>query len=157
TFNLNDQIDHDNGDATGTGDTAILALDLTAAFTAEDFDHDPVTLPDGTLVVNVENDVPTATATIDRHILDDENQAFGISGGPGDDGSGTVTTGTLNAQPGADEPISFAFAESVVVTDSNNNTVAQLQAIFVDANSVGHKENVSLLWTPDGSGGGTLT
>ena len=34
--------------------------DLTAAFTAQDFDQDPLALPAGTLLVNVENDVPTA-------------------------------------------------------------------------------------------------
>ena len=59
TFNLNDQIDHNTADATGTGDAKVLALDLTAAFTAQDFDQDPLTLPAGTLVVNVQNDVPT--------------------------------------------------------------------------------------------------
>ena len=42
TFNLNDQIDHNTADATGTGDAKVLALDLTAAFTAQDFDQDPL-------------------------------------------------------------------------------------------------------------------
>src|SRR3546814_19496088 len=50
TFDLEDQLDH----AAASGDSALLPLDLTAAFTAEAFDQDPVTLSSGTIVLNVE-------------------------------------------------------------------------------------------------------
>ena len=76
TFNLNDQIDHNTADATGTGDAKVLALDLTAAFTAQDFDQDPLTLPAGTLVVNVQNDVPTLVASA-RTSIEVQEDALG--------------------------------------------------------------------------------
>src|SRR5262249_50748268 len=145
TFTLNAPLAHplqDNPATSGTTETSFEDnLKLAFTFTVTDGDGDQAS---STLTINVDDDTPTATATVDAHVLDDENLVLGISGGPGDDGSGTVTTGTLSAQSGADGFSAFAFAQSVVVTDSNNNTVAQLQAVFVDANGVGHKENVSL-------------
>ena len=57
TFDLNDQLDH----ADGSGDLATLAIDLSSVLVATDFDGDSVTPPDGTFVINVENDVPAAS------------------------------------------------------------------------------------------------
>ena len=82
-------------------------------------------------------------------ILDDEdtnlNPAIEVQGGPGDDGHGVVATGQILFNAGADG------LKSIVV-----NGIGGPQAVFVDANGVGHPESVQYSWTPDASGGGTL-
>jgi T1SS-143 domain-containing protein len=107
--------------------------------------------------VFVSDDVPQTPHVV----LDDEDQTGGNQGGPGDDGSGTVATGQLNFSAGADgvHQISITNASgepALTVTDSNGNTVADLQAIWVDSNGVGHKESLHLVWEADSAGGGTL-
>ena len=92
--------------------------------------------------------------------LDDENQKHGIQGGPGDDGFGKKLCGVLDFLPGADNynAVSFGTNLKVHVTDGVNTLpVDQLQAVYVDLNGLGHKENVNVTWTPDAFGGGTLT
>ena len=54
TFDLKDQLDHPDG----SGDDALLALDLSSVIVATDFDGDSVTPPANAFVINVENDVP---------------------------------------------------------------------------------------------------
>lgn len=94
--------------------------------------------------------------------LDDEDQTGGIQNGPGDNGSGTVASGTLDFSGGADGVQSVAFGESINVTATDGvnppQSVSQLQAIYVDPiTGIGTKEDVTLHWVADGSGGGTLT
>src|SRR5204862_60733 len=98
-----------------TNNTTEENLSIAIGFTVTDGDGDTAA---GTLTVQVNDDIPTASATVDAKILDDEDQALGIQGAAvsGDDGSGTSTSGTLNAASGADGFKSFAFANTVTVT-----------------------------------------
>src|SRR6185437_10430643 len=51
----------------------------------------------------------------------------------------------------------FSTNLAVTATDGVHTTsIDQLQAIYVDANGIAHKEDVTLSWTANGSGGGTL-
>jgi T1SS-143 domain-containing protein len=74
TFDLKDQVDHDNADTVGSGDTATLDIDLTSAFKAEDFDGDEVALNENSIFVTVENDVPeiTVSANAEGAVVHDE-------------------------------------------------------------------------------------
>ena len=189
TFILNDQIDHpvhsvDNETTNPSHTPGIfeetLDLDLSSAIDAHDVngDHPPGGFPANTFDIGVIDDTPIANDTtpttlefveggegsgtfiVAPVVLDDEDQAHGIQGGPGDDGSGTSLSGVLDFKPGADNynTVSFATDLSVSATDGVNTTsIDQLQAIYVDSNGVGHKENVVVTWTPDAFGGGTLT
>ena len=58
TFNLKGPIDH----AAGGGDLATVAIDLSPEFAPADQDDDKPHLNPGQILVNVENDVPTAVA-----------------------------------------------------------------------------------------------
>ncbi len=81
--------------------------------------------------------------------LDDEDTTLngvGVQGGPGDDGSGVHATGQIQFNAGADGLKQIEVAGP-----------AGLKAIYVDANGVGHPEDVTYHWVTDGSGGGTLT
>lgn len=79
-------------------------------------------------------------------ILDDEQtNSLGIAGGPGDDGYGVVATGKINFDPGTDGLKSIEL-----------HGVDNLKAIYVDANGVGHPEDVSFQWTANGAGGTLL-
>jgi len=173
TFTLNDQIDHPthtHDDGQGFGEET-LNLDLSSAIHAHDANGDQVDFPQNTFDIGVIDDTPVAHDTVPGSFdggeffpaepLDDEDQANGIAGGPGDDGFGKQASGTLDIHPGADNygSVSFAASISVTATDGVHTTSPSdtLQAIWVDGNGVGHKEDVTLTWTPDGSGGGTLT
>jgi hypothetical protein len=173
TFTLNDQIDHPthtHDDGQGFGEET-LNLDLSSAIHAHDANGDQVDFPQNTFDIGVIDDTPVAHDTVPGSFdgeeffpaepLDDEDQANGIAGGPGDDGFGKQASGTLDIHPGADNygSVSFAASISVTATDGVHTTSPSdtLQAIWVDGSGVGHKEDVTLTWTPDGSGGGTLT
>ena len=56
-FDLKDKIDHPPVNS-GGGDLETLAIDLTPVFSAEDFDHDKVTLNADSIRVVIENDIP---------------------------------------------------------------------------------------------------
>ena len=87
--------------------------------------------------------------------LDDDSQAKGNEGGPGDDANGKIAAGKINFDAGTDGLRSIAFNKDVTATDDKGNTGA-LKAIFVDANGVGHILNVTTTWAASGQGG-TLT
>ncbi len=106
-------------------------------------------------------------------VLDDEDTNFnplnnalpdiGIDGGPGDDGFGTVGTGQILFDAGADGLKQIAFlngAGQVQVTATNSAGVdaGPLKVVVVDpVTQLPHQETISYQWTPNGSGGGTLT
>ncbi len=78
--------------------------------------------------------------------LDDEQtNALGIAGGPGDDGNGVVAHGKIDFDAGTDGLKSIEL-----------HGVANLKAIYVDANGVGHSEDVSFQWMANGAGGTLL-
>ena len=78
--------------------------------------------------------------------LDDEQtNALGIAGGPGDDGNGVVATGKIDFDAGTDGLKSIEL-----------HGPASLKAIYVDANGIGHSEDVSFQWTANGTGGTLL-
>jgi Ca2+-binding RTX toxin-like protein len=96
-------------------------------------------------------------------ILDDEVQdtfvnpgvdAFGIDGGPGDDGALAVATGTFDFDAGTD-----GLKKLEITSVGVGDVLAPLQAIFVDpATGQGTPENVNVLWTQNpGDAGGTFT
>ena len=175
TFTLNDQIDHpththDNGQGFGE---ETLNLDISNAIIAHDATPDPIVFPTNTIEIGVIDDTPIAFDSAPFYpqpdvegsgsfssALDDEDQSHGIQNGPGDNGFGTSVSGILEILPGADNygSVSFAAGVSVTATDGVNTTsISQLQAIWVDGSGFGHKEDVTLTWVADGSGGGTLT
>ena len=106
-------------------------------------------------------------------VLDDEDTNFsplnnalpdnGIDGGPGDDGFGTVGTGQILFDAGADGLKQIAFlngAGQVQVTATNSAGVdaGPLKVVVVDpVTQLPHQETITYQWTPNGSGGGTLT
>ncbi len=82
-------------------------------------------------------------------IIDDEDTQLigvGIDGGPGDDGNGVEVTGKIAFDAGTDG------LRSIVI-----DGIDGLNAIYVDNNGIGTPQAISYNWTPDGSGGGTLT
>jgi len=72
----------------------------TVTFTGADKDGDPATVA---LTLQVKDDIPTASAITDPHVLDDEGLAGGVAGGL-DDAAGilTGTGGNLGYNAGAD-------------------------------------------------------
>ncbi|KRA97542.1 hypothetical protein ASD83_10470 [Devosia sp. Root685] len=87
--------------------------------------------------------------------FDDDSQARGNEGGPGDDANGKVASGKINFDAGTDGLKSITLNKTVTVTDDRGNTGA-LKAIFVDDDGVGHILNVTTNWVASGQGG-TLT
>ena len=129
TFDLKDQLDH----GPAAGDSGILTLDLTGAFTATDYDGDPVTLNADSITVVVENDIPAAAGTATASIRVDEDElstatgdlSTGITDGDADTDEATFSSASLAAlvTPGADEPIDFnlngAVSGNVVTTNGD--------------------------------------
>jgi T1SS-143 domain-containing protein len=119
TFDLKDQIDH----APASDDDAILTLDLTKGFLAADFDGDEITLPDGTIRVDVENDIPQAAsgAVASIHVDEDDlttasgDGSTGITDGDADLDHATFTSASLAGlvTDGADEPVDFKLNTSI--------------------------------------------
>ena len=113
TFDLKDQLDHPDG----SGDDALLALDLSSVIVATDFDGDSVTPPANAFVINVENDVPVAsgeteTATVqeDDLAVADGDFSDGIDEAgdpPTDEATGSVAALVTS---GADEPATFTLS-----------------------------------------------
>ena len=107
TFALNAQLDH-----VDLGDTGLLALNLSPALVATDFDGDQATLATG-FTVNVENDVPIA--------VNDANEIPYEGGAKIGSTGGTLTKATLllNDSPGADSTIrisAITYVNGVGVT-----------------------------------------
>lgn len=85
-------------------------------------------------------------------VLDDEDQAYGIQGGPGDNGHGTIASGHLNFDAGADG-LKAVSLETAVTT----NTGAAVQVLYVDpASKAATAETVTFKFVADIAGGGTL-
>ena len=125
TFTLLDQLDHLPLNAP-SGDADTLPLNLAALFTAEDFDGDTVVLS-GTLAINVENDIPRATAT-PQIVVDEDNLGTGNNntGSPGDAAEANKT-GTLGFQVGADESATVGFTSMTgAVLDAGNGNAPVL-------------------------------
>jgi T1SS-143 domain-containing protein len=93
-------------------------------------------------------------------ITDDEdttrNPAVEVQGGPGDDGSGVVSTGTIVFDAGKD---TLDHIEVTGITGVTGQSGAlALQVIYVGANGVGTPEALNApVWVADGLGGGTMT
>ena len=90
TFDLKDQLDH----TPAAGDNGILTLDLTGAFTATDYDGDPVTLNADSITVVVENDVPAGVVSGTVSIRVDEDELSTASG----DNSTGITDGDADTR-----------------------------------------------------------
>ncbi|MFP9135964.1 DUF5801 repeats-in-toxin domain-containing protein [Devosia sp. XGJD_8] len=91
--------------------------------------------------------------------LDDDSQASGLAGGPGDDTDGKIAAGTINFDAGSDGLKSIAFGANASVTNAKGET-GPIKAIFVDDDGIGHIVDVAIAWTPSGAGGtltGTMT
>ena len=111
----------------------------------------------------------TAGGFVTADPIDDENQSVdipagspGIIGGPGDEGFGTVTQGSLDINFGVDGPAITPANNPVVISQSVtvfNELGIQLggplKAIYVDADGNGEPRDVSLSWVANPAGGGT--
>ena len=115
TFDLNDQLDHDDG-----GDAATLAIDLSSVLVATDFDGDSVTPPAETFVIDVENDVPAASGETESATVQEDD--LSIAAGDLSDGIDEagdpptdVATGSVAAlvTAGADEPATFSLSADI--------------------------------------------
>src|SRR5262249_26432654 len=182
-FTLNDQIDHplhshDDGTNPPGALEETLFLDLANAVGGHDLSGDPIVLNGNSFDIGVVDDTPIAHDSeppvftsgsesepfFNAQIVDDENQnnpaSPGIPGGAGEDGNTTVRFRALDFSPGADDYGTVPFGTTVTATATDGvhtQSVDKLQAIFVDSNGVGHKQDITLTWTPDAFGGGTLT
>jgi T1SS-143 domain-containing protein len=134
TFDLKDQVDH----TPAAGDNGILTLDLSIAFGVTDFDGDAVTLPSGSIRVEVENDVPQAISggIASIHVDEDElttasgDNSTGITDGDADTDQATFTSASLAAlvTQGADEKVDFNLNTAVsgnVVTTTGATVLSQ--------------------------------
>ena len=113
TFDLQDQIDHPDG----SGDAALLALDLSSVIVATDFDGDSVTPPANAFVISVENDVPVASGETESATVQEDDLSIAdgdFSDGideagdpPTDEATGSVAALVTS---GADEPATFTLS-----------------------------------------------
>ncbi len=136
TFNLNDQIDHPIADG---DDSEELAIDLTAAFAAvTDADGDPLDLTAGSILANVEDDVPelndqASPATVDVH-EDALDQTAGTAAGnnPDDDDS----TGNLEAGKTDSAVFNYAALAALVNVGADEDAVFSLSGDSIDGDPV---------------------
>lgn len=127
TFNLNDQIDHDDA----SGDSGILTIsDLGQFVRATDFDGDSVELT-GRIAVNVENDVPEGIGKPVVGIVDEDDLDTNWSTGtddadPAADGPVVATNGSLTSlvSGGADDPLTFGLDTTGTGNDQELSTAA---------------------------------
>ncbi|MGM4906697.1 DUF5801 repeats-in-toxin domain-containing protein [Tardiphaga sp. 866_E4_N2_1] len=179
TFTANAPLAHpltDDPATAGTTETSFEDnLNLSFTYTVTDGDGDKVS---ASLTITVNDDAPVATDSVPTSItapdgggdgpvsarveagvvLDDEDQAHGISGGDGngDDGAGKTAYGTLNFSAGADGVKQIAFAEGVSLGAESTDT---LNVMYVDpVTGHGSPEAVThFVWTADPvTGGGVL-
>ena len=184
TFDLDDQLDHLPLEL-GGGDLETLALDLTPAFTAEDFDRDAVALHAGSIRVVVENDVPapevevTASIAVFEDALGQgapEGPADGSIGNLDNDGNGTpdvdpeADAATFSAaelqavvSSGADDPVSVALDPSVtgfVLTAGGTLVTSQGDPVTYSVLSPTQVQGVAggrVVFTLTDNGNGTFT
>ena len=121
TFTLKDQVDH-VPNLPADDDTQTLAINLASAFTATDGDGDSVQLTNGTLAVNIQDDIPYFGTTTDATVTQLH----------------TVVGGTFDFHIGADEPASFTVTPPTIsgvdVSESTDqNGVITLTGTFHDS------------------------
>ena len=137
-------------------------VELTVTVTDGDFDSDSDFVELGSLI-KFEDDGPIASDEVAQFvsgqqvvdaILDDEDQAFGIQAGAGDDGSGTTVSGQIDFNAGSDGLQQIAFSTLVTATGSNNGAVFPLEVVVVNpVTKVAHQETISFQWVDNGAGG----
>ena len=143
-FTLEDQID--NAPETGVGDEGSDPIDISGAFVAADNDGDTVILDAGSVIVNIENDVPLIEAETSAEISvqedalgqstgnsdnndDADNELVGNSDNEGETDSATFSANDLQAlvSPGADEEVVFSLKDvgdnTTAVVDTNDAPV----------------------------------
>ncbi|WP_119258064.1 DUF5801 repeats-in-toxin domain-containing protein [Shinella zoogloeoides] len=127
--------------------------------TAEDGDGDKVSKTvDISGQIGFRDDGPDARDAKGLWTLDDESFHDGIKGGPGDTSPDLVPklAGVLPLNGGMDGVKQVSVSEAVNVVNDKGDSSAVLKAIFVDGQGVGHACDVTVGWTENGSGGGTL-
>ncbi|AKA23991.1 beta strand repeat-containing protein [Pseudomonas chlororaphis] len=110
SFTLLQPLDH----AAGNNENNI-ALNLGSLLTATDKDGDSVTAAAEKLVINVNDDTPTANGTAVTGTVDEDGLAHGIAGGIGDvPGEVTSLGGSVTGifQSGADVPLSYSLSSN---------------------------------------------
>lgn len=103
TVTQNAAVSHPAGNAEND-----LSFTINYRVTDKDGDH-----ADSTLIVNVDDDTPTATGTAQTGTVDEDGLANGIAGGTGDvAGTATTATGSVAGifQSGADTPLTYGLA-----------------------------------------------
>ncbi|MCB2255808.1 hypothetical protein KTQ74_28210 [Pseudomonas chlororaphis] len=110
SFTLLQPLDH----AAGNNENNIV-LNLGSLLTATDKDGDSVTAAAEKLVINVNDDTPTANGTAVTGTVDEDGLAHGIPGGIGDvPGEVTSLGGSVTGifQSGADVPLSYSLSSN---------------------------------------------
>ena len=173
TFDLIDQLDHSGIE----DDDEILSLDLTVAFMAEDADNDEVTLANDSVVVEVENDLPTASTQVATIHVDEDELAIadgdlsdGITDGDGDVDEATFTNAALQmiVNSGADEEMTFSLdltvagavvtTAGVAVTSNGDAVTYNVNGAVIEgvADAGGGNERVVFTLTDNGDGSFTF-
>ncbi|WPE19221.1 DUF5801 repeats-in-toxin domain-containing protein [Shinella zoogloeoides] len=132
---------------------------VSVVVTAEDGDGDKVSKTvDISGRIGFRDDGPDARDAKGLWTLDDESFHDGIEGGPGDTSPDLVPklAGVLPLNGGMDGVKQVSVSEAVNVVNDKGDSSAVLKAIFVDGQGVGHACDVTVGWTENGSGGGTL-
>ena len=170
TFILRDQVDHPDG----SGDNAVLTLDLSSALVATDSGGTPVTVK-GSFTITVENDVPTlnlsggnapaaVTAMVYEDALGHENDTLDRStgnleglgqvaqvSGYGSSGTGHPLSLSTLISSGADEPVTFSL-----VTSAGALTSA-LGTLYSNGDTLSYTVSGDTLSATAGSGSGSRT
>ena len=108
TFTLVDQLDHALGPVEDN-----LSISLGSIISATDADGDSVTASANGLVITVNDDTPTASATVLGGTVDEDGVPGGLAGGTDDvAGEAIVASGNVATlfNSGADQPLSFSLS-----------------------------------------------
>lgn len=123
TFDLNDQLDHVEGetaeenfslitlDENGEQNGSVDSIDFTQLLQIRDFDGDQLIITEddaGMFTISIQDDIPVVGES--NALVDDDALEGGNDGGVADDNGEASFTGTLDATVGSDEPAVFSFA-----------------------------------------------
>ena len=155
TVTLKAPIDHpvDHVDGQPANDDQDLSIDLSGAVQVTDSDGDSIHLDTGSFLVNIEDDVPTAsntqlTGTVDEDgVVEgaaDGGDGDGIAGGPSDiAGEATTASGNVSGlfHSGADVPLTYQMLSDFTALDAQGLTSNGVQIDY----SVSHVGDVYTL------------
>jgi|GEM_PF-2271851 len=135
TFTLLDQLDHP---VSNSNDDEIMTLDLSGGLVATDKDGDAITIDTGSLLIEVEDDIPVQTiATVTGSVQEDA-----LSGGNLDTAADTtIATGTISGlvSVGADAPATYSVKASGLPTLFSNGNAVTYSAVDTNGDTITDK------------------